>query len=102
MAHAVVVESAEVDQDGYDELMKGLGRGPLDSALPSGIIAHLAGPRTHGGWRVVDVWESEQAANAFYGSSTFQQVVGGAPVQIDVQPWPLHRIEVDQTIRIVD
>ena len=102
MAHAFVFESAEVDQNGYDLLMKGLGRGPIDSPLPSGIIAHMAGPRAEGGWRVVDVWDSEEAANSFYQSSTFQVVVGGAPVAIDTRPWPLHRIEVDQAVRRVD
>jgi quinol monooxygenase YgiN len=27
-----------------------------------------------GGWRIVEVWESEEAAGAFYGSEAFQQM----------------------------
>ena len=28
-----------------------------------------------GGWRIVEVWESEAAAAAFYGSEAFQRMV---------------------------
>ncbi len=99
MAHAFVFESDVVDQAGYDQLMKGIGRESADAPNPPGFIAHIAGPRAQGGWRVVDVWESEDAANAFYSSPPFSEVVGGSDVPINVAPWSLHRAEIDKTLR---
>lgn len=102
MAYAFVFEAAEVDEAAYDHLMKGIGREAIDAPAPAGFIAHLAGPRAEGGWRVVDVWESEDAANTFYQSPTFGEVVMGSGIDIKVAPWSLHRAEVDQTLRTLD
>lgn len=44
---------------GNDEGLSSLGDWPVD-----GILFHAAGP-TEGGWRVVDVWESEEAFASF-------------------------------------
>ncbi|MEZ4617358.1 MAG: hypothetical protein R2867_17870 [Caldilineaceae bacterium] len=44
-------------------------RGP-----PPGSSLHAGGPM-EGGWRIVEVWESEEAADRFYGSELFQQMV---------------------------
>jgi quinol monooxygenase YgiN len=46
-----------------------------------------------GGWRVVEVWDSEEAANAYYGSETFQQMArttGIAPP--NVTSYPVERV----------
>ena len=51
---------------------------------PPGSHLHASGP-IEGGWRIVEVWESEQAANAYYGSEPFQQMarsIGIPPPQI--------------------
>ena len=99
MAFAFVFESDRVDQAGYDALMQAIGRQALDAPLPAGCIAHLAGPKPSGGWRVIDLWESQDAANAFYGSAAFQPVMAAAGEQgISTTPWPIHRLEVAQTI----
>jgi hypothetical protein len=43
----------------------------------------------------MDVWESEDLANAFYGSEAFGAVrAGTADLGLETTPWPLHRIEV--------
>jgi quinol monooxygenase YgiN len=99
MACAFVFEAADVDETAYEQLMKGIGRESTDAPAPVGFSAHLAGPRPAGGWRVVDVWESDDAANAFYQSPTFGEVVMGAGLDIEVTPWPLRRVEIDQTLR---
>jgi hypothetical protein len=44
------------------------------SGPPPGSHLHAGGPM-EGGWRIVEVWESEEAANRFYGSVPFQQMV---------------------------
>ena len=100
MSGAFVFESGQLDQAEYDGIMKAIGRGPIDAPAAAGIIAHLAGPMATGGWRVVDVWESEDAANAFYGSAQFQPVMAAAAEHgITTVPWPMHRVEVERTIR---
>jgi len=48
----------------------------------------MSGP-IEGGWRIVEVCESEEAAGAFYGSELFQQMVrstGIAPPNITSYP----------------
>jgi hypothetical protein len=103
MAIAFVFESEKVDQAGYDQLNVTINREALDAPLPTGLIAHLAGPKQGGGWRVVDVWETEDAANTFYGSEQFRPVMAGAAdIGMTNAPWPLHRIEVEQTLRRLD
>ncbi len=41
---------------------------------PPGSHLHASGPMA-GGWRIIEVWESEEAAQAFYGSEQFQQAM---------------------------
>lgn len=93
MALAFIFEVDEMTSDQYDGIMAEMGLG-TGSFKVAGAIAHLAGPKVDGGWRVVDVWESEDAANAFYTSDQFAPVraatEGGA---MSSTPWPIHRIE---------
>jgi hypothetical protein len=48
-------------QDQYDSLMDALA---LDSDPPTGLVMHMAGPK-QGGWRVIDVWESQGSFETF-------------------------------------
>lgn len=47
-----------------DRLTGGRGLAWLGDWPVEGILAHVAGP-TEGGWRVIDVWESEDAFQRF-------------------------------------
>lgn len=97
---AFVFESAQVGPAEYDQLMKAVDRESVDAPIPAGNIGHLAGPRAEGGWRVIDVWESEDAANAFYGSDQFAAVTAGAEAMgITTTPWHLHRVEIDRPVK---
>ena len=71
MPVAFVFEPDQADQSSYDALMKAIGRESIDAPHPPGHIVHLAGPRPGGGWRAIDLWESEEAASAFYSSEQF-------------------------------
>jgi heme-degrading monooxygenase HmoA len=80
--------------------MKSINREALDAPQPQGFIAHLAGPKANGGWRVVDVWESEAAAKAFYESDQFKPVMAAAAnAGISTAPWPMHRIEIERALK---
>lgn len=100
MAIAFIFETDRLDQTDYDDLMSAMDLGDLDARYPDGLLAHLSGATPDAGWRVIDVWESEDSANAFYGSERFAPVRAGATDgAITSTPWPLHRIEVRQLFR---
>lgn len=63
MAVTTVMEVPGGTQDLYDRILEHLGHGP-EGALVEGQLAHIASPM-EGGWRLVDVWESEDAYNTF-------------------------------------
>jgi hypothetical protein len=63
MAVTTVIEIPGGTQDLYDKILDNLGIGH-EGALIEGQLAHIASPMD-GGWRVVDVWESEEAFNKF-------------------------------------
>ncbi len=98
MPFAFVFEMSDMHQAAYDGLMKAINQESLDDASPTGLIAHLAGPMPEGGWRVLDLWESEEAAGTYYESDLFQQSVGSAPFEIQTKPWPIHRAELEKTV----
>jgi hypothetical protein len=50
---------------------------------PPGSHLHASGPMD-GGWRIIEVWESEDAATAFYSSEPFQQMARGLGIQPNV------------------
>ncbi len=62
----------------YDGLMAAMGLAEKGAIGALGAVAHIAGPKEGGGWRVVDVWDTEEAANAFYASDTFAPVRAAA------------------------
>jgi hypothetical protein len=56
-ARACIFEIAGAGQEQYEAVMQALGQ-------DAGRLFHCAGP-TEDGWIVVDVWESQEAADAF-------------------------------------
>jgi hypothetical protein len=89
MAVAMMVDTPEGSQEIYErvrDLLGVEGRGPA-----SGII-HLAGPGPNGGWRVIEVWESERDARAFLQERLLPAVEAvGAPGPLpQPQFWPVH------------
>jgi hypothetical protein len=95
---ALYFELDAVGKEQYDDSLEAIGRAALDSPKPEGLIAHVAGP-AGSGWRVLDIWESQAAADAFYGTEEFQSMASGMPGEIRSEPWPLHRLEVEKAVR---
>jgi hypothetical protein len=60
MAIAMMVDNPEGSQEAYDTVREKLG---LES--PAGGIFHVAGPSPNGGWRLFEVWESEEDSKRF-------------------------------------
>jgi hypothetical protein len=81
MAIAAIVDLAGMTEAQYTTVM-----GMLGTAMPPGNLVHIAGP-TEDGWRIVDVWESAEAMDAFFRSAPAAaafQAAGVAPTQPDV------------------
>jgi hypothetical protein len=103
MAIAFIFDSDRIGQAEYDGLMEALGRSSLDVPTPQGSLAHLSGPKPGGGWRVIDVWDSEESANAFYGSPEFAAVTSNAEAMgITTTPWPMHRVQLAEVVHRID
>jgi hypothetical protein len=86
MAIAFLLEWPGVTQAQYDAVIQELDLG--GRVAPGGVF-HVAGPM-EGGWRVVDVWESQEVFDTFLREKLGQalQHAGVQPPQ--VQAWPVH------------
>ncbi len=83
MTIAMLVEFPGMTEEQYRTAMLELQR----SGAPGGELFHVAGP-TEGGWRIVEGWESQEAADAFYGSAQFRQLITTMTPPI-ITPWPI-------------
>lgn len=87
MAIVVMQDFPGGTQEQYDRVTEQLN---LGGHSPQGNLYHVAGP-VEGGLRVVDVWESQDALNAFMAVlGPVAQKEGVAPPQITT--WPAHNI----------
>lgn len=87
MALALLFEIPGYVQEQQDQVMEALQRRGITA---DGRIFHLDGPM-EGGWRVLDVWESQEAANKFFQEAllpTFQEL--GFALAQPRQVWPIH------------
>jgi hypothetical protein len=79
MAVALIFQGKGVTQAQYDQARQAV---MPDNKLLPGQLAHAAGPAPDG-WRVVEIWESQEALERF-----FQEKLGAAlqAANIQVQP----------------
>jgi hypothetical protein len=87
VAIAMLMDNPEGSKELYDRIRK-----QLDLEAPAGGILHVAGPSPNGGWRVVEVFESEEDAGRFlkerFGPAL--EAVGFAGRRPQPQFWPVH------------
>ncbi len=86
MAVAIIVDNPEGSQEVYETVREKIGL-----ERPAGGIFHVAGPSPNGGWRVIEVWESEQDAKRFVKERllpAFEAI--GAPPPPPPEFWPVH------------
>jgi hypothetical protein len=86
MAVAMMVDHPQGSQEIYERIRELLG-----VERPTGGVIHLAGSSPNGGWRVIEVWESEDDAKRFFEERllpAFEAV--GAPTPPVPQLWPVH------------
>jgi hypothetical protein len=83
---AMLLEWRGMDEAAYGALIERLG---LRERMHRGALLHVGGP-VPGGWRVVDVWDSEGAFEAFRVDAlqpAMEQAGIGEP---DFRAWPVH------------
>ena len=91
MAIAVIGEIPGGNAEMDDRLMRSMGASADNP--PAGAVVRLAGP-TDGGWRIISVWESEDAWNAFRQDKlepSFREMGQQMP---PVQLWELHDVRL--------
>ena len=87
MPIAMLVDNPEGSQEIYDKVREHLA---LEDK-PAGGIFHAAGPGPNGGWRVVEVWESQEALDRFVEDRlgpAFEAV--GMTGRPEPQQWEIH------------
>jgi hypothetical protein len=84
MAIAMMVEIPGMTQEQYEAAAAIINQG---GPQVGGALVHAAG-LFDGGCRVIEVWESQEQADAFYGSALFGQIASQMP-QPKITSWPL-------------
>jgi hypothetical protein len=88
MAVVAIVTTPGVTAELYDESQRRMG---LQGRLPDGCTQHIAGPSPEG-WRVVAVWDSPEALQAFL-TETLRPTMAGLGVPPPPAPpvvYPVH------------
>jgi hypothetical protein len=86
MSVAMMIDNPEGSQEIYERV-----REQLSLEKPAGGIFHAAGPSPKGGWRVIEVWESEEQAKRFVNDRLLPAFeVAGASPPPPPQLWPIH------------
>ena len=88
MAVVMMVDNPEGSQEIYEKVRAHLG---LDT--PAGGTFHVAGPSPTGGFRVIEVWESEVDARTFLRErlAPALQAIGVSGSSPQIQIWPVHK-----------
>ena len=92
MAVVLVQQGPTLTQDKYDEVVRRFteGRGRLESPSDwpvEGLLSHAAG-EAPGGFRVVDVWESEEACKRF--GDVLMPILQEIGVNVPTEIYPAH------------
>jgi hypothetical protein len=86
MAVAMLIDNPNGSQEIYEQLRERIG---LDK--PAGGIFHVAGPSPNGGWRVIEIWESEEDAKRFLAERLGPAAEAvGTPPPPPPELWPVH------------
>jgi hypothetical protein len=85
MALAILVEIPGVTRDQYEGVVSKV----TAAGRPAGSLYHAGGP-IEGGYRLVEVWESREACDAFYGSETLKKATAGLGQAQVIMTWPVY------------
>ena len=92
MTYVRLFDKPEGTQEQYDAASERLG--VTAENMPDGGVLHVAGPSPTGGWRVVEVWESEDAARKFDEETLLPLLQSVGVERPEAQSWPVHNLVV--------
>ena len=85
MSIGLIFNAAGVTQAQYDQVLNELHP---DKKVPNGMQYHVAGPSADG-WRVVEVWDSQEAADGYF-KSTLGAALQKANISVRPEIFPVH------------
>jgi hypothetical protein len=94
MAVGMLFDAPAGSQALYEALTEKAFGSLQPSTAPEGLIIHTAGPLLDGGWRVFDVWESEEAFWRFFDAQLLPaaQDLGQEPPAARPEFFPIHNM----------
>jgi hypothetical protein len=89
MALAMLADIPDLTREQYESVVKKVN----EAGTPAGALFHAGGP-VESGYRVIEVWETREAADAFYGSARYREATAGITTQPEiVMTWPVHGLD---------
>jgi quinol monooxygenase YgiN len=89
MAIAMLAEIPGLTHEQYESVVKTVN----ETGTPAGALLHAGGP-VEGGYRVIEVWQSREAADAFYTSDRYQAATTTITAQPNiVMTWPIEGLD---------
>jgi hypothetical protein len=89
MALAIVAEVPDLTREQYEMVVKKVN----ESGSPVGALFHAGGP-IEGGYRIVEVWETRESADAFYGSELYREAAAASPTEPKIiMTWPVYGLD---------
>jgi hypothetical protein len=89
MALAMLAEIPGLTREQYEAVVQKVN----EAGSPAGALLHAGGP-IEGGYRVVEIWATREAADAFYGSSLYQQATSAVTAQPNiVMTWAVYGVD---------
>ena len=90
MALAILAEIPDLTRGQYEAVVTKVN----EAGSPAGALFHAGGP-IEGGYRVVEVWETREAADAFYSSKRYQEAAAASPSEPEIiMTWPVHGLDL--------
>ncbi len=90
MAIAMLVDNPSGSQEVYDKVRANLGFS--EDELAEGGIVHVAGPSPNGGWRVIEVWESQEAMEKFVAERLGPALKEAGVERPEPQRWEVYNL----------
>jgi quinol monooxygenase YgiN len=98
MTLAMLAEIPDLTREEYEAVVQKVN----ESGSPAGALFHAGGP-IEGGYRVIEVWESREAADAFYGSELYRLAASATSAQPRiVMTWPILGVDRGSGWRSID
>ena len=89
MALAMLADIPDLTREQYESVVKKVN----EAGTPAGALFHAGGP-VENGYRVIEVWETREAADAFYGSDLYREATAAITTQPEiVMTWPVHGLD---------